>query len=88
LSKASMTARELENMGKLHQMKLNTRLVALERATMVCSAANYAGKNSAIEVMAVATEFEGYILGQIEQETKEAFEAAQANINGPRIVRP
>lgn len=83
-----MTAKQLENIAKLQQMKLNCRLVALERASVICSASNYGGRNEAIEVMAVAKEFESYILDNIEQETEEVLKKAQENINKPRIVRP
>ena len=84
-----ITAKQLENIAKLQQMKLNCRLVALERATVICSAANYGGRNEAIEVMAVAKEFESYIMDNVEEESKQALEAAAASIaNTPRIVRP
>jgi hypothetical protein len=85
---ASLSAKQLENIAKLQQMKLNCRLVALERATVVCSASNYNGRNEFIEVIAVAKEFESYILDNIEAETEEVLKQAQENIGKPRIVRP
>lgn len=88
MSEVSLTAKQLENIAKLQQMKLNCRLVALERASMICSASNYSGQNAVIEVMAVAKEFESYILDNIEEETEEVLKKAQENIGRPRIVRP
>lgn len=41
-----------------------------------------------ITLLAMAGDIEGYILGTIEEEAKQAMENAAAKLNAPRIVRP
>jgi hypothetical protein len=41
-----------------------------------------------VALLAMATDFEAYIMGDLEKEAMDAIEAAQKKLNGPRIVRP
>lgn len=41
-----------------------------------------------VALLAMASDFENYILGSLEKEALDAIEAAQKKLNGPRIVRP
>lgn len=84
-------------MAKLQQMKLNTRLTALQAATQIVAAPGFidrtipehaANSVTVHTVIAIAQELEGYILGDIEAETEEALKKAQENISRPQIVRP
>lgn len=96
MSEARISAQKLENLAKLQQMKLNTRLAALEAATKIVSAPGFmmpipehaANSVTVHTTIAIAQELEGYILGNIEQETEEALAKAQANLARPQIVRP
>jgi hypothetical protein len=97
LNETQLTAKELENIAKLQQMKLNCRLVALERATVIVgipgfidqSIPEHAGNSVTVHTtIAIAQELEGYILGDIEEETEEVLRQARENLSKPRIVRP
>jgi hypothetical protein len=97
LNETQLTAKQLDNIAKLQQMKLNCRLVALERATVIMACPGFLdrsiqehGANSVtvITAIAIAKELEGYILDNIEEETEEVLRAARENLNKPRIVRP
>jgi len=97
LSEAKYTAQKLENMAKLQQMKLNTRLTALQAATQIVSAPGFidrtipehaANSVTVHTTIAIAQELEGYILGNIEAETEEVLKKAQENLSRPQIVRP
>jgi hypothetical protein len=97
LSDAKITAQRLDNLAKLQQMKLNTRLAALEAATKIVSSPGFTDRTipehaaNSVTVhttIAIAQELEGYILGGIEAETEEALKAAQDRLRGPQIVRP
>jgi hypothetical protein len=84
---------ELENLAKLHQMKINSRLVSLETSLKLMHIAGYAQANDAnkldaITLIAQAQMFEQYILGNIEEESVKALEEAAKKLGGPRIVRP
>lgn len=46
------------------------------------------GKVDHITLLAMAKDCEDYIMGNLEQEALDAVTAAQAKLNGPRIVRP
>lgn len=46
------------------------------------------GKVDHITLLAMAKDCEDYVMGNLEQEAAEAVTAAQAKLNGPRIVRP
>lgn len=41
-----------------------------------------------VVLLAMAKDVEDYIMGSLEKEALDAITAAQAKINGPRIVRP
>ena len=97
MSEAKYTAQKLENMAKLQQMKLNTRLTALQAATQIVSAPGFidrtipehaANSVTVHTTIAIAQELEGYILGDIEAETEEVLKKAQENLSRPQIVRP
>lgn len=96
MSEAKTSAQKLENLAKIQQMKLNTRLAALEAATKIVSSPGFmvpipehaANSVTVHTTLAIAQEIEGYILGNIEAETEEALRRVQDNLNGPRIVRP
>jgi len=97
LNNTQLTAKQLENIAKLQQMKLNCRLVALERACTIMAIPGFIdrsipehGANSVtvITAIAIAKELEGYILDDIEEETGEVLKQAQANLSRPQIVRP
>lgn len=81
-------AKQLDQLARLQQMQLNARLAALEAATKLLHAPTYASGADLITLIATATEIQGYILGNIEAETEQALKAAEAKLNGPRIVRP
>lgn len=97
MSEAKVSAQKLENLARLQQMKLNTRLAALEAATKIVSSSGFVDRTipehaaNSVTVhttIAIAQELEGYILGNIEAETEEALAKAQQNLARPQIVRP
>ena len=82
-----MTPQEKEKLdmqARAQQMKINTRLTALQSVHTLMGHTNYTGAVDAITVIAMASEIESYILGDIEQETKDALEAM--NKPKPSIV--
>ena len=84
---------ELENLAKLHQMKINSRLVSLETSLKLMHHHGYetagtANKIDAVTLIAQAQMIEQYILGDLEEESKKALEEAANKLGGPRIVRP
>lgn len=46
------------------------------------------GKVDHVTLLAMAGDIEAYILGNLEQEAKDAIEAASKSFNAPKIVRP
>ena len=90
---------ELDLLGKLHQMKINTRLTALQSALELMKTTGYtgiAGQTKAeegkfpepvwvrppgtvdhITLLAMAGDIEAYILGNLEDEAKEAITEAK-----------
>ena len=85
---------ELDLLGKLHQMKINTRLTALQSALELMKTAGYTGIPGAdkdgnpqwvrppgtvdhITLLAMAGDIEAYILGNLEDEAKEAITEAK-----------
>lgn len=84
---------KLDMQARAQQMKINTRLTALQTAMNVMQTQGYLGvegeakdtkepvwihKPGSIDhltLLAMATDIEKYILGEIEQETKEVLEA-------------
>ena len=97
MSDAKINAQRLDNAAKVQQMKLNTRLTALQAATQIVSAPGFIDRSipehaaNSVTVhttIAIAQELEGYILGNIEVETEELLRRAQESINRPQIVRP
>ena len=75
---------KLDMQARAQQMKINTRLTALQSVHTLMGHSNYHGEVDAISLIAMASEIEGYILGQIEQETKDVLE--QLNKPKPTIV--
>lgn len=41
-----------------------------------------------VAMLAMAKDFEDYVMGNLEKEALDAIDAAQKKLNGPRIVRP
>lgn len=81
---------KLEQQAKLHQMYINTRLVALETAMKLMhhheySQGNPANKVDCITLIAQAQNIEEYILGTIDAETKQIIE--ELNKPKPSIVK-
>lgn len=91
---------KLDMQARAQQMKINTRLTALQTALSIMQAPNYSfydynndtqkservgGDVDHLTLLAMATDIEKYILGEIEQETKEALE--QLNKPKPTIVK-
>lgn len=74
---------KLDMQARAQQMKINTRLTALQSAMGIISTKGYleldggkpTNKVDHITVIAMATDIEKYILGEIEQETKAALDA-------------
>ena len=95
---------DLDQLARLQQMKINTRLTALQAAQQLMATHGYLGVTGTMDgvnvmsnklgvvdhitLLAIATDIENYILGNIETETKEALDAAALKLNAPRIVRP
>jgi len=89
---------KLDMQARAQQMKINTRLTALQTALSIMQAPNYnvfvhapdiepnimGGKTDHLTLLAMATDIEKYILGEIEQETNDALEAL--NKPKPTIV--
>lgn len=94
---------KLDMQARAQQMKINTRLTALQTALSIMGTNGYLGVEGAskdtcepvwihqpkevghLTLLAMATDIEKYILGEIEQETKEALE--QLNKPKPTIVK-
>ena len=81
---------KLDMQARTQQMKINTRLTALQTALSIMQAPNYSfcnydnstqkseragGSVDHLTLLAMAVDIEKYILGEIEQETKDALEA-------------
>ena len=80
---------KLDMQARAQQMKINTRLTALQTALSIMQAPNYSvfvhapdiepkivgGQTDHLTLLAMAVDIEKYILGEIEQETKDALEA-------------
>lgn len=101
---------ELDLLGKLHQMKINTRLTALQSALQLMGTTGYtgiAGQTKAedgkfpepawvrppgavdhITLLAIAGDVEDYILGDLEQEAKDAITEAKKPVSNIIKVRP
>lgn len=90
---------KLDMQARAQQMKINTRLTALQSALSIMQAPNYSmvhvnsatqelrhagGAVDHLTLLAMATDIEKYILGEIEQETKDAL--AALNKPKPTIV--
>ncbi len=80
---------KLDMQARAQQMKINTRLTALQAAQTLMGTPGFKptdGGNAAscvdmVNLLAIATEVEKYILGDIEEETKKAIET----LNRPRL---
>lgn len=106
MSNPQQAKQDLDNLARLQQMKINTRLTALQAAQQLMATTGYLGVPGIkasdgspvwikppgavdhITLLAIAGDIEGYIMGNLEQETKDALAAAAAKLNSPRIVRP
>ena len=90
------TKQDLDNLARLQQMKINTRLTALQTSLELMKMKGYLpidGGNAASSVdmvclLATAQEVENYILGSIEAETTAALEKAKVSLGTPRLLRP
>lgn len=88
--------KELDQLARLQQMKINSRLTALQSAQTIMSLpgftdpvkGNEASRYDSITLIAMAQDIENYILGNIEAETEAALAEQKAKLNAPRIVRP
>lgn len=99
----------LDLQARVHQMKINTRLTALQTGLELMKAPNYSSvvyKNDPnnpmidsepvtrgggvdhITLLAMATDIEKYILGELEAEAQQAVEAAQKRANPMQIIKP
>lgn len=98
MSNAQAEKFTLDNLGRLHQMKINTRLTALQAAQQMMSTRGYlsvdggdgqVNKIDIVTLLAQAQMIEEYILGNIEEETVTAMNNAKAKLdpNRPRIIR-
>ena len=74
----------LDMQARAQQMKINTRLTALQAGQSIMSLTTYNQGVDHLTLIAMATDIEKYILGEIEQETKDAIE--QMNKPKPTIV--
>lgn len=95
---------ELDQLGKLHQMKINTRLTALQSALELMKTHGYTGipgeqegkpawahKPGAVDhvtLLAMASDIEDYILGNLEEEAKTAIDEAKKPKASIIQVRP
>lgn len=87
---------DLDNAARLQQMKINTRLTALQSALEIMKTPNYSylvdvsddadvssrlerrgGEIDHVTLLAMAGDIEDYILDGLEDEAKEAIEAAK-----------
>ncbi len=98
LSNVQAVKQDMDNLARLQQMKINTRLTALQAVQTLMNTRGYleldgggqVNKVDAVTLLATAQMIEEYILGNIEKETIDAMEAAKLKMdpNRPRIVRP
>jgi hypothetical protein len=73
---------ELDNAARLQQMKINTRLTALQSALELMKIPGYGFQEGVarvdhITLLAMAGDIEAYILGGLEDEAKQAIENAK-----------
>ena len=77
---------ELDNVARLQQMKINTRLTSLQTALELMKIPGYGfateGMSSPnvvdhITLLAMAQDVEAYVLGGLEEETQKALENAK-----------
>mgnify|MGYP000488171224 CR=1 FL=1 len=97
MSEARISSQKLENLAKLQQMKLNTRLAALEAATKIVSAPGFmmpipehaANSVTVHTTIAIAQELESGLMNvliDVVPETKRTEEVTSL-MNGP-VVNP
>lgn len=76
----------------LMQMKINTRLTALQAAQTLMGTPGFVndttGKVDHVTLLAMAGDIENYIIGDLANEARKAIDAAAAKLNAPKIVRP
>jgi hypothetical protein len=75
----------------LMQMRINTRLTALQAAQTIMSTPGYVdggGKVDHITLLAMAGDIEKYIIDDLAVEAEKAITAAKNAVNVPRIHRP
>lgn len=76
---------KLDAQARLHQMKINTRLTALQAAAgLMPMREKESERGCHLTLIAAAIDIEKYILGEIEDETKKAIE--ELNKPKPTIV--
>lgn len=84
----SHVKQELDNTARLQQMKINSRLTALQAAQSLMQLQDYDGKRDHITLLAIAGDIEQYILGTLEEETEAALKKAKEQSNVRQIMRP
>lgn len=67
---------KLDMVARAQQMKINTRLTALQAAQNLMQLSTYTNSPDHLTLIAMAADIEKYILGDIEQETNDAIAAA------------
>jgi hypothetical protein len=71
---------DLDNAARLQQMKINTRLTALQTSLELMRTQGYGGEANRVDhitLLAMAGDIEAYVLGGLEEETKQAIENAK-----------
>lgn len=79
---------ELDNTVRLQQLKINSRLTALQAAQVLMSLQSFDQRACHLTLIAMAGDIEKYILGTLEDETKEALEKVKSMSNVRPIMRP
>lgn len=92
---------QLDQEARVAQMKVQARQFAATMALELMKSPNYSVRDDStgqpkltggavdhVTLLAMAQDIEAYILGNLEQEAKDALEAAAKKMNSPRIVRP
>jgi len=85
---------DLDNAARLQQMKINTRLTALQSALELMKISGYGAEAGSlnrvdhITLLAMAGDIEAYVLGGLEDEAKQAIDAAKKPKPSIIQVRP
>jgi hypothetical protein len=74
-----------EKQAGLMQMRINTRLTALQAAQTLMGTPNYAGAVDHVTLLAMAGDIEKYIIDDLVAEAKEAIDKAKSP--PPNIIK-